>query len=567
MMFRFFAISVLLGMLSFAGYGQSEACFVSDILYIKMKDDAGYTVQNGQLETMQKEQEAILKELSGLGSWSRVHEVPDSKLELWRRNAMKNLNRQMPDLRMEFHFVVTDVQNRERARTLLRSLKDAEEILRVPRAVTPPIPSDFTPNQLYDKSIATGIGADSVRIVYQNKGAGIKFCDVEFAFNATHADYGPVTVIGGTPNDPSGDDNHGTAVLGEVLAKDNSWGTTGLAPDCKPYFSCAYTIQGFYNLSGAITRTLDTLQAGDVLLLEQQIGGPNTDTVTPETQKGLVPVEWYKPYYNAIQLAAGNGIIVIEAAGNGDEDLDDPVYSTSNGGHHPFLPNNRSKAIMVGAGGVGGSADVRTRLYFSNYGSRLDVQGNGEGVTTTGYGDLYNTEGPDYLYTSQFGGTSSASPIVAGAAILLQSVYKQLNNGAILSPEQVRSLLITTGKPQLSGGFPLSYKIGPLPNVFAAIKEALENVTTLSELPQNGIAAIYPNPGQGKYRLVYPGGAPANAVVQVYSVAGNMIRSYSPARANTTALAIDITDQPAGIYFVKTISPEYTHVQRIVLEH
>lgn len=562
-------MTALLCCLAFVqGYSQPERFFLPDVLYVKMKDDAGYSVQDRQLAATKQEQTTAIQELKTLGYWSRVHETADARLEQLRRNAAKNLNKPMPDLRMEFHFVLEDALNRERAQALLNSLKDVEQVLRVPMPVKAPLPSDFTPNQLYDKSIATGIGADSVRQVYNNRGAGIKFCDVEFAFNATHADYGPVTVIGGTPNDPSGDNgNHGTAVLGEVISKDNGWGTTGLAPDCKPYFSSVYAAIPIYNLARAITRTLDTLQAGDVLLLEQQIGGPNTDTITPETQKGLVPVEWYKPYYNAIQLAAGNGIIVIEAAGNGDEDLDDPVYSTNNGGHHPFLPVNRSGAIMVGAGGVGGYAEVRSRLYFSNYGSRLDVQGNGEGVTTTGYGDLYNAEGTDYYYTSQFGGTSSASPIVAGAAILLQSVYKQLNNGAILSPEQVRSLLITTGKPQLTGGFPLSYKIGPLPNVFAAIKDALENVTALHELPQNGIAAIYPNPGQGKYRLVYPGGAPADAAVQVYSVGGNMIRSYIPIKGKTTALEIDITDQPAGIYFVKTISPEYTGVQRIVLEH
>ncbi len=436
----------------------------------------------------------------------------------------------MPDLRMEFHFVVSDAENLEKARVLLGRLKDAQEVLRVPRPVRNPLPSDYAPNQLYDKSIATGINADSVHLVYNNKGAGIKFCDVEYSFNPTHADYPAVTIMGNTlMMDPFSDDNHGTAVLGEVMAKDNGWGTTGLAPDCKPYFSCAYTVQG-YNLGGAITRTLDTLKAGDVLLLEQQIGGPNMDTVTPETQRGLVPVEWYRPYYNAIQYAAGNGIIIIEAAGNGSEDLDDPVYSTANGGHHPFLPANRSGAIMVGAGGVGGSADVRSRLYFSNYGSRLDVQGNGEGVTTTGYGDLYSAEGADYLYTSQFGGTSSASPIVAGAAILLQSTYKQVYSSSVLSPEQVRSLLITTGKPQLSGGFPLSYKIGPLPNVFAAIKKALDHATALPELPQNAGAAIYPNPGQGRYSLIFPGGAPADAVVQVCSVAGTMIRSYTPAQ-------------------------------------
>lgn len=48
-----------------------------------------------------------------------------------------------------------------------------------------------------------------------------------------------------------------------------------------------------------------------------------------------------------------------------------------------------------------------------------DVQGWGEKVLTTGFGDLYSAEGPDLYYTSTFSGTSSATPMVAGVAALL----------------------------------------------------------------------------------------------------------------------------------------------------
>lgn len=559
-------ITVLFCCLAFVqGYGQSVRFFAPDILYVKMKDDAGYAVRDKQLVQTEKEQAAVLQQLTAWGYWSRLHETSDARLEQWRRNAERNLKKQLPDMRMEFRFVVSDPQNREKAQALLHQLKDVETVLRVPLPVKLPVPSDYTNLQRYDKSAATGIGADSVRIVYQNKGAGVRFCDIEYAFHPAHGDLPAVTVIGNTPVDPfGGDGDHGTAVLGEVVSKDNGWGTTGIAPDCKSYFSAAFTAQG-YNVGAAITNAMDTLMAGDVLLLEQQIGGPNVDTVNPETQKGLVPVEWYKPNYNAIQLAAGNGIIVVEAAGNGDEDLDDPVYSTGNNGHHPFLPANNSGAILVGAGGVGGAAATRSRLYFSNYGSRVDVQGNGEGVTTTGYGDLYNTEGLDYFYTAQFGGTSSASPIVAGAAILLQSTYKSLNSGSVLSPEQVRMLLKVTGKAQLGGTAPVSQHIGPLPDVFAAIRKALENATALPDPYTTVKAAIFPNPGQGSYNLVYPGGVPANMTIQVYNVAGSMLRSYTMTKGNV-CVAIDITGEQAGIYLVRMVSPEYTSVQRIVLE-
>ena len=62
--------------------------------------------------------------------------------------------------------------------------------------------------------------------------------------------------------------------------------------------------------------------------------------------------------------------------------------------------------------------DDRVRLDFSNYGSRVDVQGWGRMVATLEYGDLQSCTGAeaDYTdrhYTGEFAGTSSASPIVA----------------------------------------------------------------------------------------------------------------------------------------------------------
>jgi hypothetical protein len=61
--------------------------------------------------------------------------------------------------------------------------------------------------------------------------------------------------------------------------------------------------------------------------------------------------------------------------------------------------------------------------------------------------------------------------------MLIQSMHKNLNNGAILSPLQIRSLLVSTGKAQQSGPNPTSQKIGPLPNAYAAIQTFAQNPT------------------------------------------------------------------------------------------
>ncbi|MCH8746030.1 MAG: S8 family serine peptidase, partial [Chloroflexi bacterium] len=138
----------------------------------------------------------------------------------------------------------------------------------------------------------------------------------------------------------------------------------------------------------------------------------------------------------------------------GSQNLDGPEYRTGNGGHWPFLPANDSGAIMVGAGfptSLYDGTDIsRARLGFSNYGSRLNLQGWGTGVITTGYGDLYSSEGANLWYTFVFSGTSSASPIVASAVALVESIHEEIN-GAVVTPALMRSILVNTGSPQQSG--------------------------------------------------------------------------------------------------------------------
>ena len=126
-----------------------------------------------------------------------------------------------------------------------------------------------------------------------------------------------------------------------------------------------------------------------------------------------------------------------------------------------------SGAIIVGAGGSPLGGNNLARLWFSNYGSRLDLQGWGENVVTTGYGDLYTGASKNEWYTSNFGGTSSASPIVAGAATVLQAVVKA-RTGTPLSPESLRQLLVSTGTPQVG-----TQHIGPRPD----LREAIGGVT------------------------------------------------------------------------------------------
>ena len=86
-------------------------------------------------------------------------------------------------------------------------------------------------------------------------------------------------------------------------------------------------------------------------------------------------------------------------------------------------------------------------------------------VATLEYGDLQNcSDARDRHYTNQFSGTSSASPIVAGAAVILEGIAR--SRGGVLTPESVRSLLRDTGTPQAGN---TDKQIGPRPDLARAI--------------------------------------------------------------------------------------------------
>lgn len=188
---------------------------------------------------------------------------------------------------------------------------------------------------------------------------------------------------------------------------------------------------------------------------------------------------------------------MVEPAGNDSQDLNDPIYDVPlgifpNWRRSPFNPKGfDSLAILVGAGAPPPSTHGhdhgpdRSRLAFSNYGTRLDAQGWEEEVTTTGYDDLRGGDNPDVFYTDSFAGTSSATPIVAGALACIQAVVKRFEDPP-LAPNAARDLLIATGSPQQDSHIgPKSQRIGNRPNLSEMIKWLItEGLISPNHLPK-----------------------------------------------------------------------------------
>ena len=339
-----------------------------------------------------------------------------------------------------------------------------------------PTDDPYNATQNYQDAAPVGIDARWAWTQLNGEGAGVGFVDLEQGWFLNHEDYASKSpaLLYGDNRDGVGTyvGNHGTAVLGEVAADDNTVGVVGISPSISSvnvtsHWDTASNTAG--NVADAIVGALPTLQAGDVLLLE--------------IQKSFLPTETDVADFDAIRLAVALGIIVVEAAGNGSIDLDN---YTDGGGN--FVLNRgsidftESGAIMVGAAA---SSLPHNRMGFSNFGSRIDCYAWGENVTTAGYGDLDDGGGDNTKsYTSTFNGTSSASPIISGAALILQGMY-EANTAKRLAPLRMRELLSDPLTGTAQGG-DVAGNIGVMPDLRAIIETTLEIPRLVTMIADNG---------------------------------------------------------------------------------
>ena len=206
--------------------------------------------------------------------------------------------------------------------------------------------------------------------------------------------------------------NHGTAVLGEFggdAQRDRHHGH--LRPT--RYVSGDLASRQHSGSAAAIHAGGEPRSApATSSCIELHRPGPRFNFATRDDQRGYIAVEWWPDDFAAIRYATSKGVIVVEAAGNGAENLDDALYDTPAGGlpagvDEPVQPRRtatraRSSSAPArrrpGTHGRDHGPD-RSRLDFSNWGALIDAQGWGREVTTCGYGDLQGGANEDLWYT------------------------------------------------------------------------------------------------------------------------------------------------------------------------
>ncbi|ENQ3077359.1 S8 family serine peptidase [Bacillus cereus] len=441
-------------------------------IIVKFKNEINLPYEDGIERRIKQEKndivlEKLFSEFPDLTLTRVFTSVSPDEIQSLNKNVKTDNNASSSNL---LNYYVIQVSKNRQAEVLVEKLKQSPLIenvyIKEPANVTPPevqMPNLFLnpyddprfENQGYLKEAPYGINAPYAWGIKGGDGEGITFADMEYGWLLDHEDLKNqnIELISGKNTDAHA--AHGTSVLGIVSAEDNQIGNIGIAPKATVKVVSQIRDDGSNNKADAILSAVNHLHAGDVLLLEAQ-------SAYEGYRDKYLPVEVQPDVFDAIRTGTDKGIVIIEAGANGWNDLDE--FKNKDG---KKVLNRNSKdfkdsgAIMVGAAVP---AVPHGRSWFSNYGSRIDVYGWGDKVDTTSAESNRNAKN---LYTSSFNGTSSASPIIAGAAVSIQSIAKE-HLGQPYKPSELRDILSNPNTGTQSGE-PDYDRIGVLPDLKAIL--------------------------------------------------------------------------------------------------
>lgn len=296
-----------------------------------------------------------------------------------------------------------------------------------PRAVAPP-PNALFPRQWHLHSTGQNgarPGAD-VRALEAweiTKGSPeVVICIIDSGIDSRHDAFSaPGKLVPGfdfEDDDPYADptsSSHGTSCAGVAAAP---WGVgqvVGVAPFCSLMPVRRATLSEHLKMAEALAWAAD--RGADVISCS--FGYDQRPWVLPDVVRAAIDRA-------AAVGRGGRGCVIVWAAGNGDEPVSADEWASY------------GKVIAVAA-----STDQDVRAPYSDYGPEVALcapsNGGLNGITTTANGG----------YTSQFGGTSSSAPLVAGVAALLLSVAPNLTR------EEVRDILCRSAEriDEAGGGY------------------------------------------------------------------------------------------------------------------
>ncbi|MEM9836726.1 MAG: S8 family peptidase [Bacteroidota bacterium] len=209
---------------------------------------------------------------------------------------------------------------------------------------------------------------------------------------------------------PADDQAHGTNVTGLATMKgNNNFGLVGVDWRCK--------IMPVKVLSADNTGPYSAIAAGIIYAVDR-----GADVIN----MSLGGTGFSQAMLDAVRYAYSNNVVVVAAMGNDNANLS-------------FYPASHSETIAVGATDIN---DHRVRPAYtggawgSNYGNHIDVVAPGNSMLSARYND-------NQSFTWWMGGTSQATPLVAGTATLLLGI------DPTLGVEEIRAIIRSTAEDKI----------------------------------------------------------------------------------------------------------------------
>jgi subtilisin family serine protease len=406
----------------------------------------------------------------------------------------------------------------------------------------PPTTPDFMVNQTYigpnpglNMQYAWDLGL---------KGEGIRVRDVEYGFNKNHEDLNEVNAFL-APGMTIAEDallytQHGTAVVGIIIAGNDGYGMTGLAHDASEVILFPEWQEIGYSRINAVNQSIQNSTAGDVIIYEMQEDGAVAGF------EDYVPAEYNNVIWDLTKAASDAGIVIVAAAGNGNQNLNGTLYAN-------YMNRGNSGAIIVG-GGL--SNLTHNKISYSTHGARVDVQGWSQNVFACGYGNQILIENDINQGYTNFAGTSSATPMVAACAIVLQSYHHSLTGNYLTGP-QLRTILKETGIPQ---GNPSAGNIGPFPNMETAVQRVYDDYVLGLDVINRTEFSVFPNPVQNQLTFLTHQDLSAMASVEIFNALGQAIFQAKMPQDKQ----LDVSILSSGIYFVKVSDGNQSATKKII---
>ena len=388
-----------------------------------------------------------------------IFDVSEEEAESHKNAATFGNGEEFPNLNNFMVFIFPETADVQDIAHELRRLGEIKNALPVPKAIPPQNPLDEPLVGRGDQVIVDpNSGLENQWYIFRCKanhawdmslGDNVVIADIDWGYRISHQDLASRLDLSHAYNSYDGGTNvshgdsirHGTAVMGIAGGADNGVGMAGFAPNSVLWPIQANSGPGPRRDSlNTWAKAIDWVRRADsqgkrkVIILEVQTGSfGNYESVLSVNA--------------AIRTAIAHGVVVCVAAGNGNRDagIDDsgnPIIETG--------------SILVGATKY--HSTENRRAGFSNYGSRITVSAPGDG----GH-DVTCESSSDTSYRNGFGGTSGATPKVAGTVALMLSVNPNLTH------QEIRIILNMTGTHIVTDS---TKPVGTFLNSEAAVREA-----------------------------------------------------------------------------------------------